>query len=335
MIPLIQGPIYVEGMINRRRIVATALSFSLVIAACGGGTSTDDVQADAAAEATSTTATPTTASPETSPPTTVTTTTVTTTTTTAVTTTTTSPPTTTEAPVSSDSIDAGADYAEPSDDPLIEAVTQRMVASAEPGPVSVSEAEYRCISTGMVEDVGIRDILEASVTADGDSDFDPAKLSADNQDTMLNMLVTCVDIETLFADSMAADGELTQEQANCLAADLTERGLFGQIMRPLVGGGEVGDLSDQDADVQEAILEATLACLDLVERMAEEFAADGTVSEESARCLAETMDEQGLLDVIFDQGSEPTPDEDRDNQAAFIEIARGCLTTEEFLAISE
>jgi hypothetical protein len=148
------------------------------------------------------------------------------------------------------------------------------------------------------------------------------------------------DDEQVLADAIAdfiseeealEDSPISESEVRCLAED-TVRTLG------VDGLAEIGITPDSipeenpfegASDVHvDALVDAYFSCLDAPSAFAEALTAEGAVSEESAQCVGDTLDEDGLLRPLLRAslaGEDPEPE-------MFSELLRvmvECLTPEE------
>jgi hypothetical protein len=141
--------------------------------------------------------------------------------------------------------------------------------------------------------------------------------------------------------------EFTEADADCLAQvtvdaigydTLTEAGVTAEAVR--AGGleGEATDFLRDNPDAANAFVDGMNQCIDIVTAIADEFAAEMGVSEESARCIGDGfMNQDAFRDsmiesLVGDAVNDPLGD-DPDAIGALYELMNDCLTDEELAAM--
>lgn len=98
-----------------------------------------------------------------------------------------------------------------------------------------------------------------------------------------------------------------------------------------------GDAFDGATDEQvDKVIDVTLGCVDFAAAFVE--AAAGDISQESAQCLGDGLEEEGLLRPLVKAGftdEEFDITDDPDSGAKFFELIVGCLSAEELVSLSD
>jgi len=107
----------------------------------------------------------------------------------------------------------------------------------------VTEEEARCVADGTIASVG-EDALGAAGAPD---DFQPAALSAGDQEKLVDELLDCVDFTSLLVESVAGV-PISQEALSCLAADFADSGVVRRAAAIMIAGDSADDaLADEIA----------------------------------------------------------------------------------------
>src|SRR3546814_3271280 len=114
----------------------------------------------------------------------------------------------------------------------------------------------------------------------------------------------------MFAEGMGEEMDIDDEAKACLAEGVNEEGLALEGLRPSF----TSESSDPSTEVLTAITGLVQECAGsdgggpLVDSIAESLAADGSITEEPAQCVAQAMiDETGvdrLMELGVDGGSQ-------------------------------
>ena len=157
--------------------------------------------------------------------------------------------------------------------------------------------------------------------------------------------------DALWAD-MQDDGdlpeEINEESADCVAETVVETVGYEQlqdagITAEALESTSLEDLPDPTEDLSDAraaeLADGTLDCINFEELIAQQFAADGSVSEESARCVASgLLDEGGFREAMVEGmiGGDAAFDaaaEDSTIAAAMFQTMADCLNPDELSAL--
>ncbi len=145
-------------------------------------------------------------------------------------------------------------------DGLIEAITDRY--STEPANLNVwaaPRAEARCAAERIVEQLGADRLLQLG--------FDPQKgqlalpYTDAEQNTVLNLLVGCIDFEHGLVEMLSAYDKLSLESSACVSSVIERRGLTRELASGLLSGSEPDPFSN-DNRLGAGVTAAMLECLD-------------------------------------------------------------------------
>ncbi len=165
---------------------------------------------------------------------------------------------------------------------------------------AVGQDDADCMGAAIMLEVGVEPFEEADVTADdiGDDEgqnspgevLGAGVISEAQADAVLDAWEECVDLAQMLAESASTEFDLDEDGVACFADGLGEGELARDVLRPSF-------TSDSDDPPEEA-LGSIVALLDscgdgegglLVDSIAEELAADGSMCEDVAGCFAQAV----------------------------------------------
>ncbi|MCJ7725938.1 MAG: hypothetical protein MUP76_06060, partial [Acidimicrobiia bacterium] len=128
---------------------------------------------------------------------------------------------------------------------IADAIALDMTADPEPGDPFSDAAAARCFSEGIVDSLGIARLAEIGITANAiDSQAAFATMSETEINTMADLMLGCVDVETAMTEQFATDG-ISDGSARCMAKAFGETDFY----RAAFIAGMTGDDSyDPTAD---------------------------------------------------------------------------------------
>jgi hypothetical protein len=124
--------------------------------------------------------------------------------------------------------------------------------SGEEDDIPLTAEQADCVGAGMVEAVGV----EKLSTIDFGEDEVEFTLSPEDAAQAADVMVTCVDIQEVFAESFAQDGSISQDSAKCFADKLDDdllKDFFAQVFQ--------GEDDEPSADFMRAVTEGMTDCL--------------------------------------------------------------------------
>lgn len=188
-------------------------------------------------------------------------------------------------------------------------------------PVEPADAE--CMATALMAEIGTEPFDDAGVTPDDIAPEDTVGeivgggvISTEQADTILDGWDECVDMAATMGGSAADEFELDEDGATCIADGLEEDDLLRDLLRPVF----TEDSDDPDEATLTALLELVEACggPSLVDSIATELASGGLLTDEQARCVAETLfDDLGYAGLA-------NPDAEDEVTAALGSAAEAC-----------
>ena len=121
----------------------------------------------------------------------------------------------------------------------------------------VEQKQADCVGDGFVDKIGVDKLKEYGILTDDLSAKDAGlsgdlSMEAGDADEAADVVVGCVDATKLMADQMAAGGELTQEQQDCVSDALDDDAM--KKMFSLIFQGK-----EQEAG--QDLMEPVLACM--------------------------------------------------------------------------
>jgi hypothetical protein len=153
--------------------------------------------------------------------------------------------------------DDGGSSASSEEQPYVDAAAASLAAEED---TPFTEEESECVATLMVQTIGVDRLEEAGIEPadfqDSDLDLSEAGIeySAEDQEAIANGLGDCVDVVDLFAESMAADGEVADEDIECMRDNVDEEQITA-LLASSFGGEE-----EMDEDSMSFIFELMAAC---------------------------------------------------------------------------
>jgi hypothetical protein len=168
--------------------------------------------------------------------------------------------------------------------------------------LGVAEDEGICMADAIMVELGAEPFDDAGVEPEDlqDSDESPGELlgsgvvSDDQADAIGERWADCADVEAVLAASLGADLDLADDAIDCLAEGMREGDVGEEFVRI--------SFTVDDPEVSDDVVRDLVALADecsgeeggpLVDSLAESFAADGSLDEAEARCVA-----QGVIDII-------------------------------------
>jgi hypothetical protein len=205
--------------------------------------------------------------------------------------------------------------------------------------LSVGRAEAACMGEALVAELGVEPFEEAGVAPDDISanDSSPGELlgdgavSGEQAHEIIDVWeADCVDLVDMLVASAGSDFGLDEEGAACFADGLGEGDLAAGLL--------AGAFTNADGTPDEETVDALLRLLDEcgegtgnppVSAIAEELAADGSITPEQAECLAQAVvDQLGVerMSDLFATGGfdELGPDEQAEVTGALLQAAGTC-----------
>ncbi|MDY7101338.1 MAG: hypothetical protein S0880_09135 [Actinomycetota bacterium] len=152
------------------------------------------------------------------------------------------------------------DFESPSDDALVEDLTDALLANGG-GSLQPTEAEARCIATGMIDNVGLETLARAGLETSSGG-FDPGQLPPEDLEAFADSFLACIDVETLFVYQLEAQlpDAISEESVRCLAADLNADGFLDEQLREVLLSGSSAAMT-ASPEFNEKMLGAVSACL--------------------------------------------------------------------------
>jgi hypothetical protein len=169
---------------------------------------------------------------------------------------------------------------------------------------SVAEDEASCMSVAMMDELGTEPFEEAGVEpADIDDASDSpgellgaGKISEEQADAILDEWEKCADLPASLAEAAVGELDLDEAGRSCVADGLREDDLAREGLKPSF----TSDNDTPPAAVLRAVVDLLEACgADgasdggsggvLVDGIAEQLAANADLTEEQARCVAQSM----------------------------------------------
>ena len=148
---------------------------------------------------------------------------------------------------------SSGDDAADTDDPLVQAIADDIAADPDT-PFREREAA-ECFAADIVGGIGTDRLAELGVSASSVADLDDIDFNDSEIGRVVDSLDKCVDLEQALADSLAEDGTMAADDAECLIGELGTD-VIKDAFRSTFSGG---DTEPTNAFLQ-AMLDAAAAC---------------------------------------------------------------------------
>jgi hypothetical protein len=206
--------------------------------------------------------------------------------------------------------------------------------------LSVDAEEADCMAEAIMAELGVDPFEEADVAPEDiapANDSSPGELLGDgavSEEQARSIIdvwgADCVDLVEVLVASAGSDFGLDEEGADCFADGLGEGGLAEGLL--------AGSFTNADGTPDQETIDALLRLLDkcgegtgntTVAAIAEELAADGSLTKEQAECLAQgVVDEIGVerMSELFAAGAfdDLGPDAQSEVTGALLQAAAAC-----------
>ena len=197
-------------------------------------------------------------------------------------------------------------------------------------PGSVGEDQIRCLADGVAgtfsdERLGELGLTGASLAAryemSNSALFEEFDITDDEASEVVDSALVCLDWRLVLAEEIAGEG-LPEEQASCIASEISDEGIRATVESALIYESE-----DDFGFAESEALEALQTCVDVRSLLFQTLVEEG-LSEQSARCVADGLPEE-LIEMML-EGPDP---EDEEAALEFIgelmALQNRCLTPEE------
>lgn len=153
-----------------------------------------------------------------------------------------------------------AGFTEPSDDALVEELTAALLDNSN-SSLEPTEAEARCIASGMIDNVGLEALARAGLESDTGG-FDPNQLSDADLEAFADSFLACIDIEVLFTYQLSSQlpDAISDESVQCLASELNADGFLEDQLREVLLTGSSAAMTSSP-EFQQQMLAALSTCL--------------------------------------------------------------------------
>ena len=160
--------------------------------------------------------------------------------------------------------------------------------------------EADCMATAVMAELGMEPFDEAGVTAadiEPGGESSPGELLGDGAvtqeqaDAIIEVWAAeCVDIVAMLVESAGSEFDLDPDGEECFADGLAEDGLAGALL----AGSFTSEDGAPDADAMQGLLALLDECAEsganpIVTSIADELAADGSLTQQQADCLAQAV----------------------------------------------
>jgi hypothetical protein len=184
--------------------------------------------------------------------------------------------------------------------------------------LGVTATEADCMGSAVMAETGVKPFDEAGVTPHelGGSDKTPGQLLGDGAisekqaDAIYVGWDGCADLAKSLASTVVQDFDATPDEVACIEDGLREgTSLHDYITESFVSGDEPDPASSPGLSALIAVLTDCTGGEDgalgtaMVDEIASSFAAGGTVTEEQAQCLAQSIIDTVGLQALIDGGA--------------------------------
>ncbi len=202
---------------------------------------------------------------------------------------------------------------------------------------AVAAADADCMGAAIMAELGTKPFDDAEVTAadigDSASANSPGEvlgagvIGDDQADAIMTSWEDdCIDVPQVLAESASTDFDLDDEGVACFTDGLREADLARRVLR----SSFTSDTDRPDDETLGEIVALIDSCGDgegglIVDSIAEALAADGSLTEEQAQCLAQAVVDDMGLDRLAELGGgfENIPPEDQEEVTAALLAAAG------------
>lgn len=150
----------------------------------------------------------------------------------------------------------------PTDDPVIEELTDELMARAElvDGPFPLVEPQARCLSSSLVRRVGLPVLARAADRLGPREGLDVGALDDDERQRFAGALLTCLDLPQVLSNQLHGIDGLDDDAVACVVGELTTEGAITDLVRrSILEGGELVGKEDQLALPMRRAFERCLA----------------------------------------------------------------------------
>jgi hypothetical protein len=150
-------------------------------------------------------------------------------------------------------------FAAPSADPLVESLTQELVAASSRGTLTLSPTEARCVSSGMLSRLGPDVLAQLGSPSRPTGPFDVAALDPARRAAFADAVVACLDLRHLLIEQVGASIGLSNDDKECLADRMADDGTLAEAARQALVAGT--DPTSSEQALTGPMLKALGACL--------------------------------------------------------------------------
>jgi hypothetical protein len=144
----------------------------------------------------------------------------------------------------------GADVSEEAQ-PYVDAMVEGMATADEEGDLQLDSEQAECLAPRWVETIGVERLQEAGIepddfASDADPDLSAMDLSEDEGNELYDAFGACdIDLKSEFIASLAADQNLSDEDAECLRDAFSDDFLRRIMVTSLIEGDEALDQNEE------------------------------------------------------------------------------------------
>lgn len=210
--------------------------------------------------------------------------------------------------------------------------------------MDVTEEEADCMAEAVMGELGTDPFEENDVEPkDLEGDETPGQLlgegtvSDDQASTIADAWGECSDLPKALTASLADSMQLEDDAAQCVEEGLGEGDIVSDYLKTFFTSESEPTPSDPEF---KALLDLVTECTAdedgsgglVVDGIAQSLAADGTLTEEQAQCMAQSIVDEIGADAILAASADPSPELEAQMNQAVMTAAEGCGVSQEQMA---
>lgn len=130
----------------------------------------------------------------------------------------------------------------------------------DPDEAELSEDDARCVAESLVGAVGAERLEDLGISPESFGDDDnpfPEGMEQGEAEDVVEGINSCIDMASLFVDSMAAGGQMSEEAVSCLA-DAFDQDVIDEIFVTMLTEGE--DALQENQELSVKLLDVLQEC---------------------------------------------------------------------------
>jgi len=152
-------------------------------------------------------------------------------------------------------------WSRPTNDPLVEEMTEELMSHDDPGggTAPLAEPQARCLSSSLVRSVGLEALARTGLQLDEGRPLDLAALDGDERRAFAAALLSCLDLPQVLASQLRGIDGLGPEGIECAVGHLTADGAVTDLIRRAILEGSA--LIDKEDELAVPMQRAFERCL--------------------------------------------------------------------------